>query len=51
MIFICGYCKGLSGSGRARRRSHFNFQTWEDLLDHLINTHRFRLNKNKLVRR
>lgn len=50
MIFICGYCRGESGSGRARRRSHFKFQTWEDLIDHLINVHRFKNLEGKLCR-
>lgn len=39
MKFICGYC-GLH-----------NFGTWDALIDHLINDHRFFVKLNKLVRR
>jgi len=47
MIFICGYCN--VGSDKHPPRW---FQTWEDLVDHLLNEHRWRFNSNnKLERR
>jgi hypothetical protein len=48
MMFICGYCvKG----GRKRKPTHGRYSTWEDLIDHLVNFHRYRIERVKLVRR
>jgi hypothetical protein len=44
MTFICGYCKAASKPPR-------QYKTWLDLIDHLINSHRFfRNEENKLER-
>jgi hypothetical protein len=52
MTYHCGYCEGkCKHSRKPRKRVPRSFPTWNDLVDHLINVHRFRMVNNKLVRR
>ncbi len=45
MIFHCGYCQRKKRAGWIGR-----FDTWDDLIDHLVNAHRWKIVNNKLVR-
>lgn len=43
MIFICDYCL-------KKKNTRYNkYETWDDLIDHLVNKHRFVTVNNKLV--
>ena len=48
MTYICGYC---GGTRRGRPSPPRRFPTWEDLIDHLVNAHRFMVQQGRLVRR
>ena len=48
MKFICGYC-GCKKRGKTKPPRIF--PTWDDLIDHRLNAHRFCIQDNKLVRR
>lgn len=60
MTFECGYCLRIhKGGGRrakgdrgckADKLPYGTFLTWDDLIDHLINRHRFHVVDNKLTR-
>jgi hypothetical protein len=53
VTYICGYCNGKSKAGRKRlnKLPPRRFTTFEDLIDHLVNVHRYKVVDNKLVRR
>lgn len=60
LIFKCGYCLGQHKGGgrkakgvRGRKNDglpYGSLRTWEDLIDHLVNRHRFQIINNKLAR-
>ena len=51
MTYHCGYCEGKARFTRKpKKRVPRSFPTWEDLVDHLINVHHFKLVDNKLER-
>lgn len=42
--YICGYC-------RKKKQPPVNYSTFQCLIDHLVNDHRYKVEHGKLVRR